>query len=79
MAEKLNINKARLTLQQLKTERNKAMDKYKIIIKQHKVLRKTFLEDLAESLEEEGKGTKANLMRNMIQISRWTLRLLRPQ
>ena len=68
-----------MTTRQRKIALNQAYETYKQAKKEHVNLRQTFLEDLAEAWEKEGRGHKSSILKNLITLEeqRETFRKLR--
>ena len=78
LSKKAGINYENISNRKLEKLLYKALQEYKAIKKEYKQLRKSFLEYQAKNLEAEGKGKKANIIRNlkMIKEQRATYRRL---
>ena len=68
LSKKLKVNRERKSIEELKVLLGEAYETFKRLKKEHKKLRYTFLEDLANAMEKAGKGKKASNLRNLIQV-----------
>ena len=68
LSKKININTKDATLANQMEQLDSSYKIYKIIRQRHKELRQSFVEDLAERLEENGNGHKATIVRTLIDL-----------
>jgi hypothetical protein len=68
LSNKVNINAMHMSKPQLVQAINTSFDNYKHIRVQHKELRRSFLDDMASALAADGKGHKANIIKNLLRL-----------
>ena len=79
LSKKVGVNYVDISNRKLEKLLYEALQTYKQLKKEAKTMRESFLEYLATNLEKEGKGKKANIVRNLktIEEQRVTFRRLR--
>ena len=70
LSKKCGFNSEGMSVEELIIERDGAFKEYKSIKKKHIELRETFLEELAQAMEDAGNGKKASNIKNMIERER---------
>ena len=67
-AKRAKIDIEHFSLSQMEQSLSTAFEEYKKIKQQHIQLRQSYLEDLAQAMEENGKGNKSTHLRNLITL-----------